>query len=111
MPLYVYRCEGCGAETEGFRSVASRDAVASCARMGCAPAGHQLRRRLTVPQRTIMRPSGYSLRPGDKGYWAFETPNGRAAPHERRAVAPFAEAEALYKSPPTPHDDTVPVQL
>jgi hypothetical protein len=58
-----------------------------------------------------VRPAGFGLRPGDVGYWDFETPEGRVAPHERRRIAPFAKAEALYKAPPPPADDAEPVQL
>lgn len=105
MPTYEYRCGG-GHRTEACRPVAQRDEVA-----GCASCGAPATRIVSLPQRPISRPLGYSLRPGDRGYWDLETSHGRKAGHEQRRIEPFSQAAALDKAPPVPVDDAVPVRL
>lgn len=105
MPLYEYRCEGCGGRTEQYRPIPERDAAAYCS---CEDGRNVLRRVLSVPQAPIIRPLGYSLQPGDKGYWQFETAEGRRAP---RSLEPFAKRRELEASPPQLAPDDLPVAL
>jgi putative FmdB family regulatory protein len=82
LPIYEYECVS-GHRTEAYRPIARRDERPEC------PDCHALARRaLSRLQAPILRPLGYSLRPGEPGYWQFETERGRPAP---TAIEPFAK--------------------
>lgn len=72
------------------------------AQLECAECGAGMGRTVARVQRPIVRPAGYSLRPGERGYWSFETAEGRV---QRPSPAPFAKAEQLYRAPPIPTDE------
>ena len=95
MPLYSYRCPA-GHIIEEVRPVDGRHLPAHC-----VPHGTQAPRHYTVPQ-MIMRPFGYNLRPGDKGYWSFETPEGIKP---GMGAAPFSMEEERIKNPTTLVED------
>jgi len=95
MPLYTYRCRE-GHLLEEFRNLESRNNPAWC-RDHLSPAP----REFTLPQ-FIMRPAGYSLKPGDKGYWSFENANGT---QDRGKITPFQKEEERLKSPVTFAED------
>lgn len=102
MPLYEF---GCGDHvTEAVRPIASRDEAPECGVCGMATT-----RIASLPQSAIVRAPGYSLRPGDRGFWDFDSPQGRLAPHERRRIAPDVAAEAYAKAPPQAVDPNSPV--
>jgi hypothetical protein len=107
VPVYVYRCHQ-GHISEARVPVELRDGAQPCQSRAC---GETAQRVFTPPQRVIVRPAGYSLKPGDRGYWDFEGASGRLASHEQRSIAPYAKAEALYKAPPKPGDDEAPVVI
>lgn len=92
MPLYSYRCPA-GHIIEEVRPVDGRNLPAHCVHHGIYADRHY-----TVPQ-MIMRPYGYNLRPGDKGYWSFENlkPGANASP--------FAMEEDRMKNPATLAED------
>lgn len=96
MPLYPFRCAD-GHTTDLRRPVVDRDLAAHCARCGL-PA----RRQITAPQRPVVRPLGYHLHPGDRGYWRFETADGVP---DRPKIAPFAVEEHTMRHPPIPTDE------
>jgi hypothetical protein len=104
MPLYVYRCDH-GCTFDARVPLPQRDASQPCPQHPDTSgrrvfgAGHQ---------RPVIRAAGYSLKPGDRGYWNFETPQGRAAPWQQKQIAPFAAAEDFYKHPPKPVADDDP---
>ena len=96
MPTYEYACQS-GHVAEQYRKVDARDE-----RLDCADCGAGMVRQITIPQRPIRRPLGYSLKPGDRGYWRFETPNGIP---DRPQLAPFAVEEQTMRHPPIPTDE------
>ena len=89
MPLYSYLCPT-GHVIEEVRPVDGRNLPAQCTSHGFPAPRHY-----TVPQ-MIMRPWGYSLRPGDKGYWSMETSQGIKP---GASSAPFAREEERLKTP------------
>ena len=68
MPLYEYICPAHGA-TDIHKPMAEAGEPAACPECGVTM------RRVFGPSRVIMRPWGYSLKPGDPSYWkGFEAP-------------------------------------
>lgn len=73
MPVYVFKCDGCGKTAERLRPVDERNRDVVCRRCypkTAAPAG--LMRRVFTAPGVIVRPSGWNLRPGDRGYSTFD---------------------------------------
>ena len=98
MPLYEYRCPSCGATRDAYRTIPNRDDLPAC---GACPAAEtapfKMERSISTLQRPLVRPFGYSLHPGDRDFWSFETPQGRKS---RPQSAPFAKQEDFEKNPP-----------
>lgn len=93
MPTYPYRCEH-GHVVEAVRPIDRRDDP-----LPCPVHGSLTQRGFVVPQ-MIVRPWGYSLRPGDKGYWTLDS-TGMPRP----SASPFAMAEDFEQRPPIPVGD------
>lgn len=104
MPLYSFVCPQ-GHNSDQYKVVEERNDPAPCPY--CAADA----RRVLTPAGLIVRPAGYSLRPGDKGYWDFETPQGRKAPWERRQIEPFAKEIERITHPAKIAGDDEPVVL
>ena len=68
----------------------------------CSSCAAPTRRTFSRVQRPIPRPLGFGLSPGDRGYWDFESKDGRLAPHQQRQYDPFAKQEDFEKHPPKP---------
>lgn len=96
MPTYVFRCQQDHA-VEAYRPVDRRDDPLSC------PVDGTPVTRIYAPPAVIVRPAGYSLHPGDRGYWNLTG-------LQRPAPAPLAQAEELYARPPQPVDPSTPVE-
>lgn len=71
MPYYDFACDGCGSVQELRRPMVQAGDPASCPECGAA-----LRRLYdTLGTAVIMRPWGFSLKPGDPAYWdGFDAP-------------------------------------
>jgi len=75
MPRYDYECQTCGRVREVVKPMAEAGREERC--WDCMQFGTDLEadfrpmKRLYSAQGFIMRPTGYALRPGDKGYSDF----------------------------------------
>ena len=73
MPYYQFECRNCGDVRDVKRSMAEAGKPGVCER--CKTATHRTYKDQT---NFAFRPSGYHLKPGDKGYDSnFEVRNGR----------------------------------
>ena len=105
MPIYAYGCRNCpGRRAEVYRSIAERDEAPVCEVCEVPMA-----RRISILQRPIIHAAGWNLRPGDRGYWDFETKDGRASSWQQKQIAPFAKQEDFEKNPPQAVPTDTPV--
>jgi predicted nucleic acid-binding Zn ribbon protein len=97
MPAYDYRCP-----QHGLREVTkSRDEAGCseyCPRAGCG----RLMIRIFSRPGLIIRPTGYSLRPEDKGYWNFNRQAELGELRDGEAGDSRRVDQSLFDRPPPP---------
>lgn len=88
MPIYEFRCDTCGLVSMPLRSLGDTEPPR------CAVCVRQMRRIYSTGGQ-IVRPKGYDLHPGDRGYWDFGDLNepGYAPPDQLDPFAAHYEAE------------------
>lgn len=69
MPTYDYRCAVCGAAREIRKPMVEAGRDEYCTPCSVAAGVRVALRRVYAAPGLIMRPHGYHLRPGERGYW------------------------------------------
>lgn len=87
MPIYAFKCK-CGQTANEFRRLG--DVQPPRCGESC-----QMRQDFRI-SKAIIRPQGYSLQPGDKGYWDFGSQNDPRyrPPGQVEMFSAYYEAEA-----------------
>lgn len=101
MPIYEFKCAHCGNRDERLRRLGDTQPP-TCHNDNCDMA-------LTFSRtRQIIRPWGYNLKPGDKGYWDFGDANepGYRPPESVEMHSAFYAAEADIERMRREGDDT-----